>query len=148
MGLAKNCQFLPFFIVGLISQENVFQDILERKNFYLGYKNEKFKKSKMGVFPKGLLLGLVFLSFYLRQNRPEKCVSRYSRKEKRLLQTIKTRSLKSRKFVFFAKGLVHDFWSKIGNFSIFLFQAKQARKMCFTIFQNEKTFFQTIKTTS
>ena len=62
----------------------------------------------------------VFLSFYLRQNRPEKCVSRYSRKEKRFCR-LKTRSLKSRKFVFFAKGLVHDFWSKIGNFSIFLF---------------------------
>ena len=27
-------------------QENVFYDILERKNVFLGYKNEKFKKSK------------------------------------------------------------------------------------------------------
>ena len=26
-------------------QENVFYDILERKNVFLGYKNEKFKKS-------------------------------------------------------------------------------------------------------
>ena len=36
--------FHPF--CGNISQENVFYDILERKNNFLGYKNKKFKKSK------------------------------------------------------------------------------------------------------
>ena len=53
MILVKNCQFLHFFIVGLISQENVFHDTLERKNAFLGYKNKKFKKSKNGSFSKG-----------------------------------------------------------------------------------------------
>ena len=43
---------------------------------------------------------------------------------------------------------LQSFWSKIGHFSIFLFQAIQARKMCFTILQNEKTPFQAIKTRS
>ena len=38
--------FLTFFILGNISQENVFYDILERKNAFLSYKNQKFKKSK------------------------------------------------------------------------------------------------------
>ena len=37
--------FPPFFI-GNIGQENVFYDILERKNAFLLYKNKKFKKSK------------------------------------------------------------------------------------------------------
>ena len=37
--------FQPFFL-GNIGQENVFYDILERKNAFLGYKNKKFKKSK------------------------------------------------------------------------------------------------------
>ena len=37
--------FLTFFL-GNIGQENVFYDILERKNVFLGYKNKKFKKSK------------------------------------------------------------------------------------------------------
>ena len=32
--------------LGNIGQENVFYNILERKNAFLGYKNEKFKKSK------------------------------------------------------------------------------------------------------
>ena len=50
MVLVKKCQFLQSFIVGQISQENVFHDILERKNAFLGYKNKKFKKSKNGSF--------------------------------------------------------------------------------------------------
>ena len=38
----------PFhlFFLGNIGQENVFYDILERKNAYLSYKNKKFKTSK------------------------------------------------------------------------------------------------------
>ena len=43
---------------------------------------------------------------------------------------------------------LQSFWSKIVHFSIFLFQAIQPRKMCFTIFQNEKTPVQAIKTSS
>ena len=34
------------FFLDNIGQENVFDDILERKNAFLGYKNNKFKKSK------------------------------------------------------------------------------------------------------
>ena len=48
----------------------------------------------------------------------------------------------------FCKGVNPWFWSKIGHFSTFFFQAKQARKMCFTIFQNEKTPVEAIKTRS
>ena len=36
---SKNGHFLNFFILGDISQENVFYDILERKNAFLSYKN-------------------------------------------------------------------------------------------------------------
>ena len=38
--------FFQLFFLGNISQENVFYDILERKNAFLGYKNKKFEKSK------------------------------------------------------------------------------------------------------
>ena len=31
-----------FFFSGKIGQENVFYDILERQNAFLGYKNNKF----------------------------------------------------------------------------------------------------------
>ena len=41
----KGAIFRPFFL-GNIGQENVFYDILERKNVFLGYENKKFKTSK------------------------------------------------------------------------------------------------------
>ena len=44
-------QLLFLFNIGL---ENVFDDIEEGKNAYLGYKNKKFKKSKNWHFSKGV----------------------------------------------------------------------------------------------
>ena len=43
---SKNGYFINFFFLGNIGQENVFYDILERKNVFLSYINKKFKKSK------------------------------------------------------------------------------------------------------
>ena len=54
MVLVKKAIFSNFFFVGNISQENIFNDILERKNACLGYKNKKFKKSKNWHFSKGV----------------------------------------------------------------------------------------------
>ena len=41
---SKNGHFSNFLFFGNIGQENVFDDILEPKNAFLGYKNKKFKK--------------------------------------------------------------------------------------------------------
>ena len=46
MVLLKNWPFSHVLFLGNISQENVFHDILERKNALLGTKNKKFKKWK------------------------------------------------------------------------------------------------------
>ena len=97
MVLVQKWPFFQVFFLGNIGQENVFYDILERKNAFLSYKNKKFEKSK-------------------------NCHS--------------------------SKGVNRWFWSKNDHFSNFSFQAIQARKMSFTIFQNEKTPFQAIKTRS
>ena len=44
----------PNFFLDTIGQENVFYDILERKNCFLGYKNRKFKKDeKLTFFQRG-----------------------------------------------------------------------------------------------
>ena len=42
--------FFQLLFLGNIGQENVFHDILERKEAFLGYKNKKFKKLKNGDF--------------------------------------------------------------------------------------------------
>ena len=51
---SKNGHFSNFFFLGNIGQENVFYDIVERKNTFLGYKNMKSKKSKNWHFSKGV----------------------------------------------------------------------------------------------
>ena len=84
----------------------MFHNILERTSMFLRYKNKKLKKSKNQNFPKGLVHGFglkwsIFSSFCFREKTPGRCVSRYSRKKKRLSTLKKTRSSKSRKFVFF-----------------------------------------------
>ena len=60
----------------------------------------------------------------------------------------KNKKFKKSKNWHFSKGVNPWFWSKNGHFSTFSFEAIQARKISFTIFQNEKTPFQAIKTRS
>ena len=43
---SKKGHFFQLFFLFNIGKENVFYDILERKNVVLGYKNKKFKKAK------------------------------------------------------------------------------------------------------
>ena len=55
---SKNGDFSYFLFSGNIGQENVFYDILQRKNAFLGYKNKKNSKSqKIDIFPKTLTHG-------------------------------------------------------------------------------------------
>ena len=53
-GFGLKMAIFPIFVLGNIRHENVFSDILERKNAFLGYKNKKFTKSKTWHFYKGV----------------------------------------------------------------------------------------------
>ena len=53
-GFGLKMTIFPIFFLGNIRHENVFSDILERKNAFLGYKNKKFTKSKTWHFYKGV----------------------------------------------------------------------------------------------
>ena len=44
MVLVQKWRFFQFFLLGNIGQENVFYDILEIKNAFVGYKNNNFTK--------------------------------------------------------------------------------------------------------
>ena len=46
-GFGPKLAIFPSFVLGNIGQENVIYDILKGKNAFLGYKNKKFKKSKI-----------------------------------------------------------------------------------------------------
>ena len=81
---SKNCS------LGNIPQENVFYDILERENAFLGYKNKKIKKSKNWYFSKGVNPWFWSKSahfsnfFFFRKYTPGECLLRHSRTKKRV----------------------------------------------------------------
>ena len=107
---SKNDHFCNFFFLGKIGQENVFYDILGRKNAFLGNKMKKFKKSKNWHFSKGVnprfssKNGHFCNFFFLRQNRPGKYLLWYSRTKKRLSRLSKQGVQKVEKLTFFQRG--------------------------------------------
>ena len=54
MVLVQKWTFFQLLFLGNIGHENVFYDILERKNAFLSYKDKKIKKSKNWHFSKGV----------------------------------------------------------------------------------------------
>ena len=75
-GFVQNMAIFPTFFLGNVGQENVFYDIREGKNAFLGYKNKKFKNLKNWHFSKGFSPWFLvqkwpfFQLFFLRQYRP------------------------------------------------------------------------------
>ena len=117
-----------------------FQAIQARKRSFTIFKNEKTpfqatktrpsKSRKIDISPNGSTHGFgpkngIIRPFFFRQYRPGKCLIRH-----------------------FPKGVNPWFWSKNGHLSNLFFQAIYARKISFTIFENEKTPFQAITTRS
>ena len=142
----------------------IFYVILARKMSFTIFQNEKkkpfqvikirtLKSQKIDIFPKGLTHGFgrktaVFKSSIFQAKQARKMSFTIFYIEKTPLQPIKTKSSKSRKTDIFPKGLTHSIDPKLAIFPNFFLQVILARKMSFTIFQNEKTPFQTINTTS
>ena len=58
MVLVKNLKVFHLFIFGKISSQNVFDDSLEGKKAFSDFKKKgRLKKSKNGIFTKGLVRG-------------------------------------------------------------------------------------------
>ena len=110
--------FFNFFFLGNICMKNIFYDILERKNDFLGYKNKKIKQSKNCHFSKGVnpwfwyKNGDFFNLFLLGNIGHEKEFYNILDWENAFLG-YKKRSSKSRKIAIFPKGLTHCFGPKI-----------------------------------
>ena len=54
MVLVQKWSFFQLFFLGSIGQENVFDDIVERKSVFESYENKKFQKSKNWHCSKGV----------------------------------------------------------------------------------------------
>ena len=112
------------------------------------------KKLIIDMFSKGLVHGFgpklaIFPSSFFQAIWARKMCFMIYQSEKNTFLCYKNKELKKRRRIaIFPKGFVHGFGPKIAIFQIFFFQAQQARKISFTIFQNEKLPFQAIKTRS
>ena len=72
MVLVQKCPFFQLFFLGNIGQENIVNDILERKNAFLGYKEEVQKVEKLTFFRRGYRMVLFqkwpFFELFLSAN--------------------------------------------------------------------------------
>ena len=126
MVLIQKWPFFQLFFLGNIGQENVFYDILERKNAFLGYKNKKFKKSKNWHFSKevnpwfwsknGHFSNFFFLGNIGRENVFYDILER----KNTFIGNKNMKSKKSKKW-HFSKGVNPWFWSKNDHFLNFFF---------------------------
>ena len=104
----------------------MFYDIVEGRNAFLDYRNKNWKKSKNWDFFKGVSpwfwskIVIFFPDFYFRENG-RKNVFYEILKGRNASLGYKNKKLKKAKNWDFSKGVCPWFWSKIGNFSRFLF---------------------------
>ena len=127
MVLVQKWPFFKLFFLGNIGQENVFYDILERKNTFLGYKNMKSKKSKNWHFSKGVNPWFWsknghFSNFYFLGNIGQENVFYDILEPKNAFLGYKNKNFKNSKNWHISKGVNPCFWSKNGHFAIFFFR--------------------------
>ena len=147
MVLIQKWPFFWLFFLPNIGQENVFYDIVERKNTFLGYKNKKFKKSKNWHFCKGV--NPWFSSkdghcskFFFLGNIGEKNFFCDILERKNAFLGYKNKEFKKPKNWHFSKGVNPWFWSKNGLFPKFFFLGNIGQENVFyNILERKKTLF-------
>ena len=126
MVLVQKWPFFQLFFLCNIGKENVFYDILERKNAFLGYKNKKFKKSKNWLIFNGVNQWFQskngrFSNFFFLGNPRQENVFYKIVERKNTFLGYKNKKLEKSKNWHFSKGVNPWFWSKNGHFSNFFF---------------------------
>ena len=130
---SKNGHFSNFFFLGKIGQENVFYDILKRKNAFLCYKNKNFKNSKNWHFSKGVNTWFLsknghFFNFFFLGNIGQENVFYDIVERKNAFLSYKNKKFKMWKNWHFSKGVNPWFWIKNGHFSNFFFSRNKSEK--------------------
>ena len=128
MVLVQKWPFFNLFFWVKKGQENIFQDILGRKNAYLGSKIKEFKTSKNWHFSKGVHPWFWsknghFSTFFFLGNIGKENVFYDILERENALLGYKTKKFKKWKNWHFSKGVNLWFWCKNGHFSTFSFKA-------------------------
>ena len=148
MVLVQKWPFIQHFFLGNISQENVFYDIPEPKNTFLGYRNKKFKKSKNWHFSHilGLTHGFgakidIFFNIFFLNNIKQENFFYDILEPKNTFVVYKSKKFKKSENWHFSKGVHPWFWSKNGHFSNFLFLGNIGQENVFyDILEPKNTF--------
>ena len=123
---SKIAHFSNLLFLDNIGQENVFHDILELKNAFLGNENSQFKPSKNWHFSKGVnpwccsKIGHFSIIFFLGNIGQENVFYDILERKIAFLGN-KNKKLKKSKNRHFSKGVNRWFCSKIGHFSNLFF---------------------------
>ena len=138
--------FITSFFLGKIGQENVFYDILEGKNAFLGYKKKTLKKSKNCYFSKGvnasfLDKNVLSCNFFLSGKIGQENVFYYILERKKPFLGSKKKKFKKSKNCCFCKGVNPWVWSKNGHFSNFFFLGKRDKEKSFYDILERKNAF-------
>ena len=136
MVLVQIWPFFKLFFLGNIGKENVFYDILKRKNAFLAYKKKTFKKSKNGHFPKGVNPRFWsknghFSNFFFLGNIGQENVFYDILERKNTFLRYKNKKSKQPKNSHFSKRVNPWFWSKNGHFSDLFFLSNLERENVF-----------------
>ena len=126
MVLVQKWPFFQLFFFANIGQKNVFYDILKRQNAFLGYKNQKSKKSKNWLLSKGVNPWFCSKNghnsnFFFLGNIGQENVFYDILERKNAFLGYKNKKSKKSKNWHFSKGVNPWFWSKNGHFSNFFF---------------------------
>ena len=118
MVLVQKQPFFQFFFLGIIRQQNVFYDILERKNAFSGYKNKKSKMSRNQ--PKVLVRKWPFFQLFFLGTIGQENVFYDILKRKYTFLGYKNKSSKSREIDIFPKWITLFLVQKWPSFQNFL----------------------------
>ena len=147
MVFVQKWPFFQLFFLGNIGQENVFYDILQRKNAFLRHKNNKFKKSQIWHFSKGVNPWFWsknghFLNFFFLGNLGQENVFYDIVERKNAFLGYKNNKFKNWHF---CKGLNPWFWSKNGHFFNFFFLGNLGQENVFYHILERKNAFLSYK---
>ena len=140
--MVQKWPFFQVYFVGNIGRENVFYDILERKNAFLGYKNKKFKKAKNWHFSNGVNSWFWsknghFSNFFLGNKGQENEFYDILERKNAFLR-YKKKKFKQSKNWRFSKGVKPWYWSKNGHFSNLFFLRQYRWGKCFLSYSKTK----------
>ena len=133
----------PTFFLGNIGQENLFHDILERKNAFLGHKNRKSKNSQSWHFSQGVTHGFgpkmaIFPNFFFLGNIGQENVFYDILERKKAFLGYKKKKSKKSQIHIFPGGLTHAFGPKMAIFPTLFFLVNIGPRKCLLWYSRQK----------